>query len=135
MHTDIHASSGNRTHDPSVRAGEDGSCLRPRGHCDGLLIRLVTTLIFLILVLGLCRSHKENISSSLEVLLSITFFQHDKQTWRNRNSSATLHSPILVIFITLNARYIFRNASQMILTSSPYQHNGLTCDLKIHFLA
>jgi hypothetical protein len=28
MHTDIHASSGIRTHDPSVRAGEDGACLR-----------------------------------------------------------------------------------------------------------
>jgi hypothetical protein len=33
-HTDIHASSEIRTHDPSVRAGEDGSCLSPRGHCD-----------------------------------------------------------------------------------------------------
>jgi hypothetical protein len=32
--TDIHASSGIRTHDPSVRAGEDGSCPRTRGHCD-----------------------------------------------------------------------------------------------------
>jgi hypothetical protein len=32
--TDIHASSGIRTHDPSVRAGEDGLCLRSRGHCD-----------------------------------------------------------------------------------------------------
>jgi hypothetical protein len=32
-HTDILASSGIRTHDPSVRASEDGSCLRPRGHC------------------------------------------------------------------------------------------------------
>jgi hypothetical protein len=28
-HTDFNASSGIRTHDPSVRAGEDGSCLRP----------------------------------------------------------------------------------------------------------
>jgi hypothetical protein len=28
-HTDIHASSGIRTHDPSVRANEDSSCLRP----------------------------------------------------------------------------------------------------------
>jgi hypothetical protein len=28
-HTDIHASSGIRNHDPSTRAGEDGSCLRP----------------------------------------------------------------------------------------------------------
>jgi hypothetical protein len=32
--TDIHVSSGIRTHDPSVTAAEDGSCLRPRGHCD-----------------------------------------------------------------------------------------------------
>jgi hypothetical protein len=30
----MHASSGIRTQDPSVRAGEDGSCLRPRDHCD-----------------------------------------------------------------------------------------------------
>jgi hypothetical protein len=36
LHTDIHALSGNRTHDPSVRADEDGSCLRPRGHVDRL---------------------------------------------------------------------------------------------------
>jgi hypothetical protein len=34
MHTDIHALSGIRTHDPSVREGEDGSCRRPRGHFD-----------------------------------------------------------------------------------------------------
>jgi hypothetical protein len=34
--TDIHASSEIRTHDPSVRASEDSSCLRPRGHCDWL---------------------------------------------------------------------------------------------------
>jgi hypothetical protein len=35
-HTDIHALSGIRTHDPSVRESEDSSCLRPRGHCDRL---------------------------------------------------------------------------------------------------
>jgi hypothetical protein len=33
-HTDIHTSSGIRTHNPSVRANEDSSCLRLRGHCD-----------------------------------------------------------------------------------------------------
>jgi hypothetical protein len=33
-YTDIHATSGIRTHDPSVRRGEDSSWLRPRGHCD-----------------------------------------------------------------------------------------------------
>jgi hypothetical protein len=31
-----HASSGIRTHEASVRAGEDTSCIRPRGHCDRL---------------------------------------------------------------------------------------------------
>jgi hypothetical protein len=34
----IHALSGIRTHDPRIRAGEDSSCLRPRGHCDRLRI-------------------------------------------------------------------------------------------------
>jgi hypothetical protein len=34
-HTDIHALIWIRTHDPSVRASEDSSYLRPRGHCDG----------------------------------------------------------------------------------------------------
>jgi hypothetical protein len=37
MHTDIHALSGIRTHDPSVQASEDISCLRPRGHCGRLM--------------------------------------------------------------------------------------------------
>jgi hypothetical protein len=32
--TDIHTSSGIRTHDPSVGADEDGSCLRPHDDCD-----------------------------------------------------------------------------------------------------
>jgi hypothetical protein len=38
LHTDadIHALSGMRAHDTSVRASEDSSCLRPRGHCDRL---------------------------------------------------------------------------------------------------
>jgi hypothetical protein len=31
-----HALIGIRTHDPSVRASEDSSCLRPRGRCDRL---------------------------------------------------------------------------------------------------
>jgi hypothetical protein len=32
--TDIHALSGIRNHNPSVRASEDSSCLRPWGYCD-----------------------------------------------------------------------------------------------------
>jgi len=31
-----HASSGILTHDPSVPAAEDSTCLRPRGHWDRL---------------------------------------------------------------------------------------------------
>jgi hypothetical protein len=35
IHTpNIHVLCGIRTHDPSVRASEDSSCLRPRGYCD-----------------------------------------------------------------------------------------------------
>jgi hypothetical protein len=37
----IHALSWVRTHDISVRAGEDGSCLEPRGRCDGKLFHLL----------------------------------------------------------------------------------------------
>jgi hypothetical protein len=33
-HTGIHAVSGIRTYDPSVRASEDSSCFGPRGHRD-----------------------------------------------------------------------------------------------------
>jgi hypothetical protein len=35
-YTDIRALSGIRTHEPSVRASEDSSCLRPCGHYDRL---------------------------------------------------------------------------------------------------
>jgi hypothetical protein len=45
-HTYIHALNGIRTHDPSVRASEDSSCLRPRGHCDWQILLLVTTIPF-----------------------------------------------------------------------------------------
>jgi hypothetical protein len=34
LHLDIHAYSGIRTNDPSARASEEISCLRPLDHCD-----------------------------------------------------------------------------------------------------
>jgi hypothetical protein len=37
-YTDIHPFNGIQTHDPSVRESEGSSCLRPRGHCDRLLV-------------------------------------------------------------------------------------------------
>jgi hypothetical protein len=40
INADIHALNGIGTHDPNVRASEDSSCLRPRGHCDRQWTRL-----------------------------------------------------------------------------------------------
>jgi hypothetical protein len=40
-HTDIHASTGIRTYDLSVWAGEESSCIRARGYCDRLSEPLV----------------------------------------------------------------------------------------------
>jgi hypothetical protein len=36
--TNIHVLNGIRNYDPRVRASEDSSCLRPRGHCDRQII-------------------------------------------------------------------------------------------------
>jgi hypothetical protein len=46
-HTDIHASSGIQTHDPSVGATEVGSCLRQRGRCDRQLLTVETVIRFI----------------------------------------------------------------------------------------
>jgi hypothetical protein len=37
INANIHTLSGIRTYDPSVRASEDSSCVRPRGHCARLV--------------------------------------------------------------------------------------------------
>jgi hypothetical protein len=45
MHTpNIHALSGIGTHDHSVQASEDSSCLRPRGYCDppAILLHIIS---------------------------------------------------------------------------------------------
>jgi hypothetical protein len=49
INADIHALIAIQTHNPSVRASEDSSCLRPRGHCDGIF-RLIELLSFIIVV-------------------------------------------------------------------------------------
>jgi hypothetical protein len=43
-HTDHHALSGIRTHDPIVRAGKNSSCLWPRGHCDRREMKLLSSI-------------------------------------------------------------------------------------------
>jgi hypothetical protein len=71
-HTDIHASSGIRTYDPSVRAGEDVSYLRPRGHCDRRFVcidlciyRNIETAIVHSSILLLYKGKKVNLSLCL----------------------------------------------------------------------
>jgi hypothetical protein len=62
-HRDCHALIGIRTHDPSIRASEDSSCLRPRGHYGRRRILFINTK-----PLTLIRNHLE--SSALELLLT-----------------------------------------------------------------
>jgi hypothetical protein len=61
-HTDIHALSGIRTHDHSVRASEDSSCLRPRGHRDlqqYILTNFIVNKGKVVIVQNLVLSHGE----------------------------------------------------------------------------
>jgi hypothetical protein len=60
--TDIHALSGTRTHDPSVRAGEDISCLRQCSHGDRLAFLYERSIYERI-----CWSHISNCSSSCHI--------------------------------------------------------------------
>jgi hypothetical protein len=48
----IHALSGIRIHDLSGRAGEDSSCLRPRGYCDRLYFLMLVVLCHVDPLLG-----------------------------------------------------------------------------------
>jgi hypothetical protein len=48
--THIHASSGIRTHDASVRGAEDSACLRPLGHWDRHIINYLRKLCFMVYV-------------------------------------------------------------------------------------
>jgi hypothetical protein len=45
-HTKHHALSGIRTHDTSVRASEDSSCLRAGGYYDGLVYVYILVYIY-----------------------------------------------------------------------------------------
>jgi hypothetical protein len=42
--TNIHALSGIRTNDPSIRENENNSRLRPRGHCDRRSCKLINVI-------------------------------------------------------------------------------------------
>jgi hypothetical protein len=66
---DINASSGIQTDGPSAGAGEDGSCLRPRDHCDQLEISLLRPGI------ELKSLEYKPIALPLEIILVMILFQ------------------------------------------------------------
>jgi hypothetical protein len=91
MRTRIHTTSGIQTHDPSVRAAEDSTCLRPLGHWDRL-DKVLATIKFRIFCLPLpsVKNFKTNIKS---IYLLVIF--HGYATW-----SLTLLEKILRMFET-----------------------------------
>jgi hypothetical protein len=59
--------SGIWTYDPSVQAGEDSSCLRPRGYCERQLLQFSFILIF-----GYLDTTREEIYSDQNLTCSLT---------------------------------------------------------------
>jgi hypothetical protein len=86
-HTDIDALNGIRTHDPTFRASEGNSCLRPRGHCDRHSLTLTPSIMLSFrlsrfFVRALCFTHH---------------FQHPWCGWLPRNSSQSHCLPRFVV--------------------------------------
>jgi hypothetical protein len=76
-HRDTHASSRIRTHDPSIRAGEDGSCLRRRGHCVRLTSGVPAGISIgenLTIPISSCGFHP-SIDQFLQVLVPVVHFK------------------------------------------------------------
>jgi hypothetical protein len=71
-HTDIHASSGIQTHDASVRANEDSSCPRPRGHCDPLPIWVLQHGCRTLFVISGCRPFDYSAPPYCRIVITIT---------------------------------------------------------------
>jgi hypothetical protein len=78
-HTYIHALSGIRTRDPSVRADENDSCLRLHGHCDRHIIYSHCTL---------CVVHinVRQIPENLTMFFLLTVAQSFENVTRPRNN-------------------------------------------------
>jgi hypothetical protein len=116
MHTDIKALSGIRTNDPSVPKGEDGSCLRPRGHCDGRkrrigLVKFKPLLASLFIVrkgylypaeLGTTRANKDSFSYTVTVLCS---------TERRKARQCQWHAYFFHLFPFLRGKHITEPAA------------------------
>jgi hypothetical protein len=84
----IHASSEIRSHDPSIRAAEDSTCLRKRGHWDRLHNRIYSQV----------KGSENGISQRLK------YFCTD-----NRNKKEELHGKRLPVSFTKKNVYTKKN--------------------------
>jgi hypothetical protein len=107
-HTNIHALSGIRTHDPSVRASEDkSSCLGLRGHCDRPMFCTIMKyflwlkfLIFQIVVFWVVTPYS-HVGGSPPTKLSRRAYSEQYPPWKPQN----LHP--LVFFNTATFEFIY----------------------------
>jgi hypothetical protein len=97
-HTNIHALSGIPTHEPSVRASGDNSCLRPRSHRDRLLYLSAR----LIPDLAICTGHADR---------SNNCFGHAKSL-----NNCSLLSPDSMISLLLDPDEIYSSETSVTLT-------------------
>jgi hypothetical protein len=74
-HTYINALSWIRTLDPSVRAGEDGSCLKLRGHCDqrSMNISGITIKNYVYLLVLMLRTRVTLMLAPSHAMLSVSY--------------------------------------------------------------
>jgi hypothetical protein len=77
----IHALSGIRTHDPSVRASEDSSCIRPRGHCDRDLLMYLFRKMAVTLIIITKEYHIHEVYANVDGILFFKFNSSLTHSW------------------------------------------------------
>jgi hypothetical protein len=95
--TYIHASSGIRSHDPSVRAAEDSTCLRARGHWDRLKMYF-RTIILICVQLGSSATNLQN--STMLLLVEVVFWDTTSLHDMNLHRCESLVSRFSYVFLS-----------------------------------
>jgi hypothetical protein len=80
-HTDIHAPIRILTHEPSVWAREDGSCLRLRGHCDHHILKR-KLLVILECIIAPLYSETQTIKTYIVRKTTMQIDLYDCEPWR-----------------------------------------------------
>jgi len=78
MWTHIHAPSGIRTRDSSVRAVEDSTCLRPRSHWDRCFSELcpLNKQLLILIIFSTIRMDEKNKLQYVNILMSCLIVKH-----------------------------------------------------------